>query len=464
MNLILNIDAYKALHYSHYPSDISYISSYIESRGGIFDKTIMFGLQSFLIKYLSKKITKEDIDQAQEVFLTQNWKFNKDAWLYILEKHGGYLPLKIEAVKEGNLVENKNVLVQVVNTDPKCFFLTNYIETALLRAVWYGSCVATLSFNLKKVIYKYLKETSEDTKNIENMLQDFGARSVSSYESNQIGASAHLINFNKSASVCATLFLKEFYNESLALYSSPSTEHSAVVSWQQENECKAYEHIYKDMASFSNGFSIVSDSYNLWSALENIWGDKLKDMVIKSGKTLAVRPDSGDPVATSLKTIQILMEKFGFTLNSKGYKVLPSYLKVVYGDGINIKSIENILKTLKQNQISASNILFGMGGALLQSVSRDDLAFAMKVSAVYKNNKWVGVAKNPIDAKNKASKKGVLALVKQNGAYKTINKQDLNGQENMLVKVFENGELFNKVSFQEVKQNALKAFLQEVKD
>ncbi len=463
MSIILNTDAYKALHYKHYPKNTSYISSYIESRGGAFNKTLVFGLQAFLNQYLSKKITKEDIALAEGIFTSQNWSFNKKAWLYILNSCGGYLPLKIEAVEEGSLVDNQNVLVQVVNTDPNCYFLASYIETALLRALWYGSTVATLSYNIKKIIYKYKQQTSDDLQGIENSLQDFGARSCSSYESMQIGAAAHLINFNKSASVATTLFLNKFYNEPLSLYSSPSTEHSAVTSWQEQNESKAYEHIFNDLASFSNSFSIVSDSYNLWNAIENIWGEELKQKIITSNKTLAIRPDSGNPVTTSLKAVQTLMEKFGFSVNSKGYKVLPKYLRVVYGDGINIKSIEEILKTLQKHNISADNILFGMGGALLQDVARDDLMFAMKASAVCVENKWVGISKNPIDAKEKSSKKGVFALIKNNNTYQTIQKQDLKPNDsNELKVVFKNGELLNQTDFKSIKQRAHKAFLQEL--
>lgn len=43
-NIILNADSYKASHYLQYPPDTRYVSSYIESRGGVFEKTLFFGL------------------------------------------------------------------------------------------------------------------------------------------------------------------------------------------------------------------------------------------------------------------------------------------------------------------------------------------------------------------------------------------------------------------------------------
>ena len=61
--------------------------------------------------------------------------FNEAGWR-LLAKHGGLLPLRIQAIPEGMVVPTGQVLCQVVNTDPE-FWLTSYIETTLLRAIWY---------------------------------------------------------------------------------------------------------------------------------------------------------------------------------------------------------------------------------------------------------------------------------------------------------------------------------------
>ena len=44
---------------------------------------------------------------------------------------------------------------------------------------------------------------------------------------------------------------------------------------------------------------------------------------------LVVRPDSGDPPTVVVKVLDILGSKFGFKTNSKGYKVLPDYLRII---------------------------------------------------------------------------------------------------------------------------------------
>lgn len=60
----------------------------------------------------------------------------------------------------------------------------------------------------------------------------------------------------------------------------------------------------------------------------------LKELVVARGERpgagpLVVRPDSGDPATVVVKVLDTLGSKFGTTLNSKGYKVLPKYLRVI---------------------------------------------------------------------------------------------------------------------------------------
>jgi nicotinamide phosphoribosyltransferase len=142
-NLILNVDSYKASHWLQYPPNTQFVYSYIESRGGKYSVTILFGLQMFLKEYLSKPITMEMIDEAETFLNAHGEPFNRKGWEHIVNKHHGILPLEIKAVPEGMIVPTHNVLVTVENTDPECFWLTSYIETALLRAVWYGTTVAS---------------------------------------------------------------------------------------------------------------------------------------------------------------------------------------------------------------------------------------------------------------------------------------------------------------------------------
>ena len=190
-NIILNTDSYKCSQFKQYPSGTEYVYSYIESRGGEWDKTVFFGLQAFMREYMTTPLTTADIDIAEKIITANGEPFNRAGWEYIVKQHGGKLPVEIKAIPEGTVIGTKNVLVTIVNTDPECYWLTSYLETALLRAVWYPTTVATNSYQSKKIIATALENTG-DPSGINFKLHDFGARGVSSQESATLGGMAHL--------------------------------------------------------------------------------------------------------------------------------------------------------------------------------------------------------------------------------------------------------------------------------
>lgn len=454
-NPILNVDSYKASHYLQYPPQTSFCSSYIESRGGDYKQLVFFGLQAFLKEYLCKPIKREDIEEANEVLTSHGLPFNYEGWLYILKQHQGYLPLVIEAIPEGTVIDTHNVLVQVENTDPKCFWLTSYIETALLRSIWYPTTVATISWHIKQIIRQSLEKTADNSESLPFKLHDFGARGASSYETASLGGAAHLINFLGTDTLAGIMAVRSYYHERIAGFSIPAAEHSTITSWGQAREQEAYANILKNFAGKNKLVAVVSDSYNLWQAIEEIWGNGLKEQVINNGGTIILRPDSGNLIDVVCKTIEMLMEKFGYTNNSKGYRLLPNYLRVIQGDGISLSSIQAILEAIEAKGLSADNIAFGMGGALLQKVDRDTLRFAMKTSAVQINGVWHDVFKNPITDTGKKSKKGRLGLIKnEQNQYQTLRREDLGSYSNQLRPVFKNGELLIDDTFEQIRQRA----------
>lgn len=442
-------DSYKFSHWLQLPEGVSSSYSYIESRGGRWKETLFFGLQMFLKEYLSKPITKEMVDEAEEFILAHGEPFNRAGWDYIVNNLGGKLPIEIKAVREGTVVPTGNILVSITNTDDKCYWLPSFLETMLLRSVWYPTTVATNSYECKKIILRYL-ELSGDPATIAFKLHDFGGRGVSSSESAAIGGCAHLVNFMGSDTVEGILAAKKYYNEPMAAFSIPAAEHQTITSWGKENEAEAYRNMLRQFAKPESLVAVVSDSYDIYNACRNIWGDKLKQEVIDTGATIVVRPDSGNPVEVSLKCVELLAEGYGYTVNEKGYKVLPSCIRVIYGDGINETSIENILSNLTKNGWSADNIGFGMGGALLQQIDRDTLKFAMKCSSITINGKEMDVFKDPITDSGKKSKKGRLSLIKENGNYKTVPECE----NDELIVVYRNGVLLNEQSLAEIRARA----------
>lgn len=451
-NIILNSDSYKYSQWVQYPPKTTGVYSYIESRGGPWEKTLFVGLQAFLIEYLSRPITKADIDEAEAIITAHGEPFNREGWEYILKEHNGKLPVRIKAAPEGSLIPVKNVLVTIENTDPKCYWLTSFLETALLRAVWYPTTVATNSYESKKIIMEYLEKTG-DPALIDFKLHDFGARGVSSEESAGLGGMAHLVNFMGTDTVSALLYARKYYKADMAGFSIPAMEHSTVTSWGKPNEAEAFRNMLKTYGKPGALVAFVSDSYDIYNACEKIWGETLKDEVLKSGAIVVVRPDSGNPSSVVVKCLQLLEKNFGSVKNAKGYKVLNN-VRVIQGDGIDHHNIKSILFSMEMAGFSADNVAFGQGGALLQQVNRDTMKFAMKCSAAEIDGKWVEVFKDPVTDKGKESKKGRVTLYKErDGKYFT-------GVEDwptpVLRTVFENGKLMNQLTFDEVRANAKK--------
>lgn len=456
-SILLNTDSYKASMFVQYPENTETVFSYIESRGGKYDETVFFGLQAFIKEYLLEPITMADIDEAEAVWTAHGEPFNREGWEYIVNWHNGFLPIRIKAAPEGTVIPTHNIMVSVENTDPKCFWLTTYLETALLRAIWYPVTVATNSREIKKVITKFMVETGGDLAGLNFKLHDFGARGASSNESAMIGGMAHLVNFTGTDTIAAVVGAKRYYNEPVAAFSIPAAEHSTITSWGRENEAKAYANMLKQFAKKGSILAVVSDSYDIFNAVENLWGGELREEVINSGATLVVRPDSGDPVEVVTKVVKLLDSKFGSTVNDKGYKLL-NHVRVIQGDGINIDSVTAILESLKSNGFCADNVAFGMGGALLQAPQRDDQKFAMKCSAALINGEWVDVYKDPITDHGKRSKKGRLGLVYECGigscGFHTVPEDIAEKRGNVLQTVFEDGELLIEDTLSNIRKRA----------
>jgi len=449
-NIILDTDSYKASHWVQYPPNTTGMFSYIESRGGRYDKTVFFGLQYYLKKYLSKSVTQEDVDEAAAFYEGHGVPFNREGWEHIVNTHGGALPVKIRAVPEGSVIPTHNVLVTVESTDPKCFWLVSWLETMLVR-IWHPINVATISWHVKQDIMLALEMSSDDpTAEIDFKLHDFGSRGVSSQESAAIGGAAHLVNFKGSDTVVGVVLANKHYNCPMAAFSIPASEHSTMTAWGRDREVDAYANMLKHYAKPGSLVACVSDSYDIHNACENLWGDKLRQQVIDSGATLIVRPDSGDVRRIVMDCMFTLDDKFGHTVNSKGYKVLNN-VRVIQGDGIGPQDIFYILQDLIDEGYSATNIAFGMGGGLLQRHDRDTQKFAMKCSSITVNGEDVDVYKQPITDPGKTSKRGRLDLIKVDDQYETVQVSSTNS---CMVKVFENGQVFNVQTLDEIRERA----------
>jgi nicotinamide phosphoribosyltransferase len=457
-------DAYKTSQFCQYPPDAEVVYSYFESRQ-VETPITFFGLQPIIREYLTTPITRDDVDAAEELILSCNVPFNRKGWDHVLNRYGGYMPVTIRAVPEGTVVDGRNALFTIHNDeeDSRTAWCTSYLETMLVR-VWYPCTVATISRLAMETIASHWRRTTnypeyELAVATRYSLVDFGARGTSSHGSAGIGGAAHLVNFRSTDTLEGVYFAKTHYGSRGVIGGSiPAMEHSTVTSWGRDGELDAYDNMMERYAA--NGlFAVVVDSYDWRNAVDQIWGVVLQAKLRGTGATVVIRPDSGDPTRVPIEVVEMLGERFGYTINSRGYRVLDPCVSVIQGDGINLTSIDAILGNLSAAGFSAENLSFGMGSGLLQDVRRDMFGFAMKCSAVRRSGVWYDVYKEPTDAPEKVSKRGRLALRLVNGRYVTTNR-DGAAANDQLVQVYHNGDLQRVYDLDEVRYNTMRYWSQ----
>lgn len=199
----------------------------------------------------------------------------------------------------------------------------------------------------------------------------------------------------------------------------------------------------------------VSDSYDVFNACENYWGTELKPLIEKRDGFLVVRPDSGELPGIVLQVLEKLEGKFGSTKTSTGQKLMPPCIRVIQGDGIDINSLDMILKAMSDAGWAADNLAFGSGGALLQKLHRDTQKCAFKCSNAVVNGESVDVVKDPITDPGKKSKKGRLTLELKDGQWTTVTEGKGNPALDQLVEVFRDGKLLIDNNFETIRKRAL---------
>lgn len=487
VNFILNVDSYKTGHGFMTKDGVVASESIISARkpNEFTSHVVMMGIQVYLQKYLSIRITKEDIDEAEFETSQRGDDFDRDFWEHILEKYDGTIPLHIRAIPEGTIVPVGCPLVRSISTDPRVAVISSYIETQLQRAIHFPTTVATNARSIKEVLADTM-ERHAGHRNVDYHLHNFGDRSASSYESAWLAGIAHATSFSGSDCLVANRYIRHYYDtEKTFLTSVTASEHSATCSNSDADkrddfsmavkmirlwEKKVDAFIAKGSAGVPPIVSIVIDTYDAYRFARDYIGTRLIDTIREiaakcPGAKVVLRPDSGDATTMPIDILDILMDKFGYTVNAQGYKVLPSYIGVIQGDGIDEYSIRKIIANLDAKKYSLENIVFGMGGKLVHPPKgRDSFSFAMKGCAQQlEDGTWEDLFKDPITDVGKRSLRGRVTTFrcKQSGKImaERIELQEVNPfLEDMMVDMYYNGSLMNMDSFDKIKERAAGRF------
>ena len=401
---------------------------------------IVAGVQAIALELESIRVSMDDIKDAIVFYaahfggtLHSRFYFNPLPWVKIVLAHDGRLPLEFKAIPEGTIVPVGVPLCTIRNTDRHCAQLVSHVEGWLLKAMWYPVTVATTAFGYSKIIKNALMQTADvEVVNacLPFSLHDFAYRGTTSEDAAQIGCGAALYVTMGSDTVRAVEHVMRTmcsgYTK-MAGFSVAASEHNQAMCKGRTGEFKQLKRVLKN---FPNGaLSYVADTFNLLDFVRNVSSSgEIRDLIMARDGVFVIRPDSCllDEYGHELSPAQTISVIFDIldknlhdvnTVNSKGYKVLDSHFKVIYGDGLNERKIEDILNRMIKDGWCTSNIIFGVGGNLAQCINRDTYRFAMKASEQtflvtdQSGKSWTEVRQVSKETQGKESKKGRFHIV-----------------------------------------------------
>lgn len=473
------IDFYKADHRRQYPDGTEMVMSNWTPRSvahapkvaGIDNKIVNFGIQ-YAIKYFLCDMWNMffAMPKAQAV---AKYKRRLDRSLgpdavpmdHLEALHDlGYLPLSVRALPEGASVPARVAMATFENTDwtsedPRFFWLTNYIESAMSCLLWQPCTSATQARLYRILLERAAWQTGADRSFVKFQAHDFSFRGMGGFDSAMASGGAHLAYFVGTDTVPALDWLEYYYNgdadKELLGCSVPATEHSVMCMGTMDGEFETFKRLITEL--YPKGFvSIVSDTWDYFQVLTQFLPRLKKEIMARDGKVV-IRPDSGDPVkiicgdpdapvgSPEYKgSVELLWEIFGGTTTPGGYRVLDSHIGLIYGDSITHARAEQITRLLREKKFASTNVVFGVGSFTYQYVTRDTFGFAVKATAGRVKGQDREIFKAPkTDGGMKKSARGLIAVVKnERGEYEQRDQVSRQLFENCeLREVFRNGKL-----------------------
>lgn len=473
---LLACDFYKTGHIFQYPAGTQKIysnftarSSRLSAMPSSFDeKVVFFGLQYFIKSFLINRFNcvffnNETLAMSDYERTLKSAIGDLPSYKHIRDlKKLGYLPLEIKALPEGSRVNIKVPMLTIENTHEDFYWLTNYIETAMSCMLWKPITVATIAFEYRRILNKYVDETGSNSDFANWQCHDFSMRGMANLEDAAVCGAAHLLSHYGTDTIPSIQFIKDYYHGDTVEFvagSVPATEHSVMCAGGRDSEIQTFKRLITEIYP-SGVVSIVSDTWDFWKVI-TFYAKELKSDILNrkandAGLAKVVfRPDSGDPVKIIVGdpdaengspkhkgAVQCLWEIFNGKINEKGFKTLNDAVGLIYGDSITLDRQNAILEGLKNKGFSAGNIVFGIGSYSYQFVTRDTFGMAMKATWAKIDGEGVNIFKDPItDNGTKKSAIGRLRVEKVNDDFVLYDKQQVSSGSGALETVFRNGVL-----------------------
>lgn len=475
-HILLLSDTYKQVHDRMYPDGLTQLVSYWTPRKSMFnyiDRMVFFGLQEFISKYLVEAFNEffstdwSIIKREYETYMdTQIGRKNYDIQKIHDLHELGWVPLLIKALPEGTLVDMGVPCIEISNTHPDFAWLVQWIECILQVELWKTCCHATIGHEYFKVA-KYYYDKTTDGADPAMAMADFGMRGMSCIDESVRASASWLLSFNKTSTIPALKYLDCYYDrnkcEEKIGIGAVSTEHS-VMGANYAVDGDEITFIKKLLTKLypNTSFSMVSDTYDYWNLVDNLLPQCQKEIMNHNGKLL-IRPDSGDIVEISVKTVQKLWNMFGGSVNEKGYKELDPHIGIIYGDGCTLDRVKEIWRHLEELGFAANCITFGVGAFCFTALNedgkmvvltRDTFGIAMKATYGVINDKEYFIYKDPkTDTDHlKKSHKGCCRVYREDGRLKCEDELHGLSDNTLLQTVFFDGHVMRWETIEEIRK------------
>lgn len=424
INPFFATDGYKTGHHLMYPEGCTYVYSNETFRSnrhapmGV-DFAAAVGMQAALIKIhwmfedgffrQPRGVVLDRIQKKYSEYL--GYEYNVDH-IGRLWDHG-HLPIRVKTLPEGTIVPIGTPFITIENTHPDFYWITNFLETMLSAMTWKMPVAATIAYLYKKILLDAAYDTDKDNVEfVDFQAHNFSMRGMDGLESAETVGLAHGMLFLGDDTLMTLEAAEKYYHhQGPVVHSVNATEHSVMCAGGNEDgaELDTFRWLMKQ---FPSGIlSIVSDTWNLWTVLEQ-YLPELKDEIMARDGKIVIRPDSGDPIdiicgknvklaienndnrllyvdrgldyrLTEWKgVVETLWDTFGGTVNDQGFKVLDPHIGAIYGDSITLERASEIVKRLKMKGFASTNIVLGVGSYTYQYNTRDTFGIAMKATYV----------------------------------------------------------------------------------
>lgn len=500
MNPLLLTDGYKTGHHQQYPKGTTIVYSNFTPRSNKYapkgcKQVVSFG-QQLIMKQLNEMFQNEFFNKPKDevcgemkrelsMYLNTDYDVSHFEALHDL----GYLPIHVKALPEGTLVDMRIPVLTIFNTHPDFYWVTNYLETIISNLLWKPMTSATIAFQYKKVLTKWVTETHREAKEfVQWQGHDFSMRGMDSIDAVISSGMGHLTSFFGSDSLPAIYGARKYYGEEGFISGSVNaTEHSVMCAGTKDDEVGTFRRLLTE--TYPSGIlSVVSDTWDLWKVCTDHVATLKEEIMARDGK-LVIRPDSGDPVdilcgayntissgdeqnldhnypkhgvekdSPEYKgVIELLWDVFGGTVNEQGYKVLDPHIGAIYGDSITIDRADEICRRLSEKGFASTNIVLGVGSFTYQFNTRDTFGFAMKATFVQVNGEDREIFKDPMtDDGMKKSATGLLNVGRNDMGYFLQDKLTWSEEaRGYLQTIFKDGKFENEITLSEIRASLAK--------